>query len=116
MVTLSSFTDSGLFVTYVGQWVWQRPHSVQEYTSSAIFHDSSSAFWMPKVSEFSRSIFSGRYCGSRRWKKTSGSPVITWKCLPSGRKFRNTRICVRCAHHDTWPTVHAVSGDAPTSR
>src|SRR4051812_10880940 len=44
---------SGLPVMYVGQCVWQRPHSVHEYTSSTFFQCRSETLCAPN-SSFSR--------------------------------------------------------------
>ena len=38
-------------------------------------------------------------------KKTLGRPVMTWKCFPSGRKFRNVRMIVRCIQNIAAPSA-----------
>src|SRR5713226_3195348 len=79
---------------YVGQWVWHRPHSVHEYKSKPCFQVRSRIVLVPN-SSFSRLGVPNFPLGLSRWKYTLGRPVITWKCLPYGRKLRNTRMIVR---------------------
>jgi len=95
---------SGLPVMYVGQWVWQRPHSVQLYRSSPFFQVRSRTVFVPNCSA-SRFGVGSALLPFRPWKKTFGSAVMTWKCFPRGRKFRNVRMMVRCTQNMASPSA-----------
>ena len=98
---LTPLCVSGLPVMYVGQCVWQRPHSVQVSTSRPCFQVRSvstlapnSSFSRLGVDSFADELMPGRSTGGSAFRKTLPRPTMTWKCFPCGRKFRNTRMMV----------------------
>src|ERR671939_407875 len=113
MARFTSLCVNGLPVSYVGEYVWQRPHSVHEYVSRISFHERSVSFATPKLVAFSRSSFESCPCGESRWKYTVGRPVMMWKCFPIGRKFRNAMTIVMWSSTPNVIAFVAARGDIP---
>jgi hypothetical protein len=110
---------SGVPAAVAGHTAVQRPHSVHVNASSTCFQFRSAAAATPAPPSRGRSsaavaeagtrvIDSGRSAsrGGSLAKNRLGIAVMTWKCLVSGSRHRNTSTVTLCSHQpasdDAW--------------